>query len=312
MENRSHAFLAGLFLLILGASALGALWWFSGRSEETHSYIVETRGNVTGLNLQGQVRYRGIRVGKVESIRLDPRDARITLIGISVRTDVPITKGTTAELGHQGLTGIAHVLLKDDGGNAELLAPNEEGSVRIVMQDSLMQELADTGGDALRQARDLLASMNEILRPENRQAITKMLANLESTTAQARETSARLQQLLSPENMRRIEATLAHTERTTAQIEPLVADVRGLVGRLQAVSDKVDVALGDSQTSGIGTIAPRVGELTAELSSTSRQLSRVLRMLENSPESLIFGRQRVGPGPGEAGFAAPAGNQEKQ
>lgn len=179
MENRSHALLAGLFLLILGISAVGALWWFSGRSEETHSYVVETRGNVTGLNLQGQVRYRGIRVGKVESIRLDPKDAKITLITISVRKGVPITKGTTAKLGHQGLTGIAHVLLEDDGRDEAPLADGGDDAERIVMQDSLMQELADAGSDALRQARDLLSSMNEILRPENRQAITRMLANLE-------------------------------------------------------------------------------------------------------------------------------------
>ena len=31
----------------------------------------------------------------------------------------------------------------------------------------------------------------------------------------------------------------------------------------------------------------------------------VLLMLEESPQSLIFGRQKTSPGPGEAGFAAP-------
>ena len=99
MENRSHALLAGLFLLIMGAAAVTALWWFSGRQDESRQYVVETRNNVTGLNAQAQVRYRGIRVGKVESIHLDPKDPRSTLIDISVRKDVPITRGTTAKLG---------------------------------------------------------------------------------------------------------------------------------------------------------------------------------------------------------------------
>lgn len=115
MENRSHALIAGLFMLILGASAVVALWWFSGRQEDTSSYVVETRRNVTGLNPQAQVRYRGIRVGKVQSIQLDPTDARTTLISIVVRKDIPITQGTEARLGYQGVTGIAHVLLEDEG-----------------------------------------------------------------------------------------------------------------------------------------------------------------------------------------------------
>jgi phospholipid/cholesterol/gamma-HCH transport system substrate-binding protein len=37
--------------------------------------VLETRRNVTGLNVQAQVRYRGIRAGKVESIEPDPKDA---------------------------------------------------------------------------------------------------------------------------------------------------------------------------------------------------------------------------------------------
>ena len=30
MENRSHALIAGLFTVLLGLAALGALWWFGG------------------------------------------------------------------------------------------------------------------------------------------------------------------------------------------------------------------------------------------------------------------------------------------
>ena len=65
MENRSHALVAGLFALILGLSAVSALWWFGGKREATNQYVVLTKKNITGLNLQAQVRYRGIRVGKV-------------------------------------------------------------------------------------------------------------------------------------------------------------------------------------------------------------------------------------------------------
>ncbi len=306
MENRSHALLAGLFLLFLGACAVAALWWFSGRQEESNRYVVETRNNVTGLNAQAQVRYRGIRVGKVESIRLDPADARSTLIGISVRKDIPVTRGTVAKLGYQGVTGIAHVLLEDDGRDATPLAPGAEGGLRIAMQDSLVQELADVGGDVLRQTRELLVGMNDLLRPENRQAVSRTLANLEASSRHAREASERLQRALGPETMRRIDSVLANADRTVAQAAPFFAEARGLVASLQAASGKFEAALGDANSGGVGALAPRLNELTVEFASTAHQLNRVLRMLEESPQSLIFGHRAVVPGPGEPGFVAPS------
>jgi len=35
---------------------------------------------------------------------------------------------------------------------------------------------------------------------------------------------------------------------------------------------------------------------------TSRQLSRVLRILEDTPQGLVFGAPAQSPGPGESGF----------
>ena len=305
MENRSHALIAGLVLLLLGVSAVAALWWFGGQQEDSNSYLVETRRNVTGLNPQAQVRYRGIQVGKVQSIRLDPDNVRKTLIAIRVRSDIPITRGTIARLGYQGVTGIAHVLLEDDGQDVRPLMVTGAEPARIAMQDSVIQELADVGGDTLRQARELMIGINEILRPENRQTISRTLANLDSATAHANETTARLQQLLSKENMRRVEAILANAEHAASQVAPFFTEARGLVVRLQSASEKFETALGDPSANGIGALAPRLNELSAELASTSHQLNRVLLMLEESPQSLIFGRQNASPGPGEQGFVAP-------
>ena len=179
------------------------------------------------------------------------------------------------------------------------------------MQDSLIQELTDVGGDVMRNARDFLQNANEVLSPENRRAIAGTLANLEATTGNVREATAQLQQVLTPENVRLLKSTLVRAEQTAGQAGPFFAEARGLVSRLQSVSDRLDVALGDSATGGAGALLPRLNELSAELSGNSRQLNRVLQMLEESPQSLIFGQPKAAPGPGEPGFAAPAAKGEK-
>ena len=96
MENRSHALIAGLFMLFFGISAVVALKWFGGEQEASNEYLVRTTKNVTGLNVQAKVRYRGVNVGKVEAIELDPNDVRNTLIRIRIKKTIPVTMGTTA------------------------------------------------------------------------------------------------------------------------------------------------------------------------------------------------------------------------
>ena len=303
MENRSHALFAGLFALLLGFASVAALWWFGGKQELTNEYLVVTTNTISGLSQQAQVRYRGVRVGKVESIELDPADFSKTLIRVSVRQDIPITRGTTAKLGFQGVTGIAHVLLEDNGKDAAPLVAQAGELARIPMQESLLQELSSVGSETLRNARDLLASANQTLNPENRQRIEKTLANLEATTGNAKEATASLRQLLTPENIRLLNSSLRRVDQTAAQAAPFFAEARGLVARLQSVSDKLETTLGDPLSN--GALIPRLNELSADLSSNSHQLNRVLQMLEDSPQSLIFGRQQAAPGPGEEGFVAP-------
>ncbi|MEI7611858.1 MAG: MlaD family protein [Betaproteobacteria bacterium] len=304
MENRSHALMAGLFTLLLGVSAVLALWWFGGRHEATDEYLVLTTKNVTGLNVQAQVRYRGVRVGRVEAIDLDPADVSKTLIRIRIRDGIPVTQGTVAKLGYQGITGIAHVLLEETGKDSTLLVARDGRLAQIPMQDSLFQELADVGSESLRNAKELLANINQILSAENRQKISKTLNNLEMTTGNAQEVSAQLKRVLSAENIQRLNSTLARAEQTVGQAAPFFAEARGLVARLQKVSEKLDLALGEPASGESGALVPKLSELTAELSSSSRQLNRLLMLLEESPQSLIFGHQKA-PGPGESGFDAP-------
>jgi phospholipid/cholesterol/gamma-HCH transport system substrate-binding protein len=301
MENRSHALIAGLFTLLLGFASVASIWWFGGKREVSKDFVVVTKQNVTGLSPQAQVRYRGIKVGKVQAIDLDPKDAGKTLIRVSVDESLPVTRSTTAKIGFQGITGIAHILLEETGRDKTLLQSDDDDPPHIAMQQSLFEEISEAGPETLRNARDLLASANQLLNPENRQRISKTLANLEETT----EALAQLRQVMTPENIRLMNTTLRRTDHTVAEAGPFFAEARGLVARLQVASDKFEAALGDPATGGAGSLSPRFNELSTELSANSRQLNRVLQLLEQSPQSLIFGAPQPTPGPGEAGFVTP-------
>ena len=304
MENKSHAFIAGLFALVFGVAAILAIYWLGGGREETHEYVVVTKQNVGGLNPQAQVRYRGIRVGKVSDIRLDPEDYSNTLISIEIRDDVPLTTGTVAKLNYQGITGLAHILLLESGKDTQPLQPNDAEPPRITMIPSLLEELGENGMATLRQARQLMASANDTMNEENRRHLTATLKNLEAASANMKPalenmtgTLVQMRKLLDDENIRKLSGA-------AGEVGPLLSDARMLVAKMQTATDKLDIAIGDASAGGSSALMPRLNELSTDFSMTSRQLSRVLRILEDTPQGLVFGAPALPPGPGEAGFTA--------
>ena len=305
MENRAHALIAGLFTLFLGTCVVASVWWFGGKREDNLRYLVTTKKTITGLNAQAQVRYRGINVGKVESIALDPANAQNTRIIINILKNIPITEGTRAKLGHQGVTGIAHILLEDSGREAASLLAKAGDLPQIPMQDSFLEELSDVGGETLRQARDLLMSANQMLTPKNRETLSRTLENFDVASGNAKDVSEHLKQIFSPENVRALNTSLQRVEKMSGEAAPLIGEARALVARWQSLSEKLDALLGSESARGNEALLPRLSDLSTELTQSASQLNRVLQMLEESPQSLIFGHPSRPPGPGEAGFSAP-------
>lgn len=319
MENRAHALAAGVFALLLVAAGLVAIWWFGGKHEDTRDYLVVTPYNVTGLNVQAQVRYRGIRVGKVEDIHLSKDEPGNILIRIRINDEVPVTKGTAAKLGYQGVTGLAFVLLEDEGEDRTPLTAPEGTLPRIAMEQSLIQEMSDVGADAMHQARDLLTSVNDLLGEQNQKRINNTLANLEAVSANLKpatqdlpRTMAQLHKALSDDNLQRLSTALEGAAQASREVPPALAEARQLLDSLHRLSERLDQGAASSSDGSLGVLSPRWSELAAELGNTSRQLNRVLQQLEQSPQSLIFGTQPLPPGPGEAGFAAAPSSSSRQ
>lgn len=302
MENRAHALAAGIFTLLLGLAIAATVFWFSGKREATNEYILVSKGNISGLNTQAQVRFRGIRAGKVQDIELDPKDPRSILISISVAADLPITKGTTARLHHQGVTGLASILLEDKGDKPEPLTSADGEPPRIALLPGFMDTLSDNAAELMKQMHLVAERTTVLLSEQNVKRIGQTLANVETATAglsgsmqDLPQLMASLKKALSDDNLKRLSATLANMEKASGEAAPLIAN-------LQGVAKKLDVLLGESGGEIAQTTLPRLNALLQELAVNSRQMTRLLDQLEESPSMLVFGRGAPRPGPGEAGF----------
>ncbi len=311
MESRAHALAAGIFTLLLVLACVLAVFWLSDKREATRDYVLVTKKNVTGLNTQAQVRFRGIRAGKVQDIELDPQDPRNILITISIDADLPVTRGTTAQLNYQGVTGLASILLEDSGEDPKPLEESDGRPPRIAIKPGFMDNLGENATELMARLRQVADRTSALLTDQNVKRFGQTLAHVESAAAglsdglkELPQVMASLRRTLSDENMQRLSRTLAHIEKASGEAAPLAADLRTLVNDFQGAVRKLDALAGDAGGQVAQTTLPRLNVLLQELSVNSRQIARLLDQIEESPNMLVFGRETRRPGPGEAGFAA--------
>lgn len=292
MENRAHALAAGLFTLVLVVALIATALWFRRDDIRFTQYLVITTSSVTGLKVEAPVRYRGVDVGRVEAIGIEPGGSGRINIRIGVQDETPITRSTYAQLGYQGVTGLAFVSLDDDGGSSEPLKAAGDELARIEMRPSIF----DSGMDLVAAARELSIRVSDLLNEDNRKLVRRTLAGIEQASRQTAALAERLQ------------AGSDGVPALVGDARGAMADISRLARRLEersAAFDRMAASLeevGTASRSFNDETLPRINTLVEQLQRETRALDRVLSSLNDNPQSFVFGSQRSKPGPGESGF----------
>ncbi len=112
METDKHYFFEGLFILVFCvAAAIVAVWLGSPGSRDDVTYRIRFPDSVSGLVAGDSVKYRGIDVGTVKSMIIDPDDSRLVLVDVRLRKDTPVGTDTRASLTMKGITGVVFIEL---------------------------------------------------------------------------------------------------------------------------------------------------------------------------------------------------------
>jgi phospholipid/cholesterol/gamma-HCH transport system substrate-binding protein len=303
MENRSHALIAGLFVILLSAAMAVTATWLSGETTDHAHYILTSDGSVSGLNPQAAVRFRGVKVGKVEDIGFDPENSRFIRIRIGVDRNVPLTKGVFAQLGYQGVTGLAYIQLDDDGDQPELLQTNETDLARIQMRTSTLANIVISGQDLLNNVNETVKRMNHLLDDQNQERFSHLLENMENAATDFGSFTEQLQP-----NLKSLPELTSKTNSLLGNADQLVKNINRVVEKIGQQGGIID-DLSQSAEELADTI-PRVQEAIDDVKHGTRSVDRVLLQLEEQPRSLIFGKTPPPPGPGENGFISPQGTSK--
>lgn len=289
MENKSHAFIAGLFTVCLVAAALFIVWYLNMDKTVRLPYMISTNQSIPGLNPQATVRYRGMDVGRVTSIGFNPAKPGEILIHFEVKEDTPMTKSTYATLTYQGVTGIASVELGDSGTNVEKLETSPENPAEIPMRPSLLAQLQLRGLHILQEVQSVTSRLSYIFNKENSQTLVDSFRSI-GRAAQSWEKVPN-----------ELEPVLEKMPQMAEDTRKMIRSVTELSQELKELSAKANTML----TNDINSDAvPHLEALTEEAKITLSNLNKVLDQYQQRPSGLLFGARGPAPGPGESGFDA--------
>jgi len=321
MENKAHAFLAGLFTIGLVIFIGLAVMWFNRDQTVRVPYEVVTRSTVNGLNPQASVKYRGLDVGKVDSIRFDDKVPGQIVVRVLVDKDAPITTTTYGRLAYQGVTGLAYVQLDDRGFDNSKRAPSpthlatsEKNPARIRMEAGFLDELDKRGDQMLSKLDQTLSSLSIMFDDEHRQQVTASLQSFQKTmdaystlAQQAEPTMRRLPQIAD-----NLDSTLVATRKLTQSLSdpkgPLMTTLSGAGTDLTAATQSMQSA---ANVLTYETL-PQLNGFAREARQAVRGFDHAVTDFNARPQSVLFGPAPGAPGPGETGFTAPAARASAQ
>lgn len=319
MENKSHALAAGTFVVVLLALVIALSVWLTRDTRDLQIYELSSPDAVTGLQPQASVRFKGVNVGKVLTIGLDPKRPGNILIRVAIDGQATLTESSFATLGFQGVTGLAFVQLDDTGESQVALPRGGTPPARIPMRRNLMSKLSDQGEHLLEQLVSGSTRINELLSPTNQQALMAAVANLDRAAASLQQLAANTNQAL-PRLINESQATLKIVQTTSERVGVSADEARKSAAAFRQVTERMSAPGGslDQLTQSADTLAvtgetlnaatlPRLNRAVDDTARAARQVSRAVNAINDNPQSLIFGHAPIAPGPGEAGFSAPEG-----
>jgi len=310
VENRSHAFIAGLFVILLSVLGIaGAVWLGPDKGPMRLPIDLLSTHSVAGLKVDAPVRFRGVDVGRVDSISFDSHQAGEIRVRIEVDPAAPISRSTYAKLSYQGITGVAFIQLDDEKGkSSEPLTLSREKVAQMELQASVLERAETDIRDVLLKAARVADRLDELLNEQNQKRVMALVDSIEHTS----ERYGTLARDLEP-TAKALPGLLQKATRTVEKAQGAVDNVAKLaddVDRKLVVLDTVAAAAKQ-----VGRVAddlhkdtlPRVNALVDQVSVDARQLQRTLHQANVRPQSFIFGLQPPPPGPGERGFVATKG-----
>jgi phospholipid/cholesterol/gamma-HCH transport system substrate-binding protein len=306
MEREANYAAVGAFvLLVMLVGALFVYWYSDSRDHKTFQrYEIYFDGSVSGLERGAAVRYLGVGVGRVQQLRIDPRDASRVQVIVDIDSSTPISNKTLAELQLQGVTGLLFIDLQQMKPNLPL-PPMVQGIDYPVIRSarSRFDVFLARLPDVLASAGEVVDRAARALSDQNIVAISRALANIDKASQGLPQTLRDVNTLVS--ELRGATTDLAASAKSARQIvdqagPEVVASlqrVHVVADNLANATDQIQKLIGDNRQdlrSFTRDGLPELERLLREGRAAAQELRELSASLKENPSQLLYQPRQVG------------------
>jgi phospholipid/cholesterol/gamma-HCH transport system substrate-binding protein len=292
METKANYVAVGAFVLICVIGLVVTLLWLAGAqyTQEFDYYQTAFKGSVSGLGKGTITRYNGIEVGRVTDLTFDPHDPQSVIVTLQVQPGLNIRQDSVASIASQGLTGGAYVEIKGGTKDAPLLVARPGQRYPMIQSKvSTLALLEQTAPEVVAKLNDAATKINDLLKEENRRAVTTTLVNLETlTTSIANRTPQIDRALLNADK------AVARLEQTTRRFDPSMDKLDNTIDQADLTLKKYGKVADSADAFINGEGLAQVSQLIADVRRLSGNLNQLSEQINHKPTVLLFGDRRKG------------------
>ena len=281
METRANHVFIGVFVLIAVAGIVGFVAWLAkiDIDREFSTYHIFFEGSVTGLRPASDVIYRGIPVGAVAEIVIDPDDRSRVRVTVDVAANTPIREDSVATLQIKGITGVSQIQIT--GGSVDspaLVAKADQDLPVIRSKPSSFEQFFSGAPELLSQLVVLTSEAVDLLSEDNRRSVQRILADASRVSGALASKSQSFERILD-----NIEEATFEMREASAGVNDLVTSLEGDLGELAEGADAT-LALARGALSGLDALVVR--DLTLVLAD-AREAAQSFTAVSNQLNALV-------------------------
>ena len=273
METKANYVIVGAFTLLLLLGFLTAVVWLADveLDEEFAHYDLLFEGSVTGLKPGNPVRYRGVPVGVVTDMKINPDNVEQVKVTIEVPNETPIKEDSEASLEFQGITGIAFVQITGGTHPApKLRRIPGQGNPIIKSKPSQLQEIIEAAPELVNRVISLVDRTNLLLGDANQKNFAEAMVNVNLITESFASGSDDIRRLLSDGA-----SAVTELQRAATEAQLLVKDLRH---RFAGLSEIAKGTLSDTRGL-LGDVGDTINLVTQDARNTIDKISALSTQL---------------------------------
>jgi len=292
MESRINYIIVGSFVILFTSGLILFAFWLGKYSDQGEYlyYKAHMKESVSGLSKDASVKYRGVNVGTVENIVINPLNSEEINLLLKIKKDTPIKRDMKVMLKFYGLTGLAFIEI-EGGSNHSPLVVHKKGVIPTIeyspsIYSNFTQSLTKIAG----KLSVILDNMDVLLNKKNTENISLALSNFKDISQDIKSYQSEIRTLV--ENGIIMENRIISTSKKVSDASD----------KMKILLTRIDNSFkqGDYNVKELSAHTfEQIDELMYNLNVLTKEMQETVTSIKRSPSDLLFKRANPKPGPGE-------------